>query len=63
VIRAGKTAKHALRRSRETLARVGARILGVVVNAVDIHATDSYYYYGSKQGGKYYETAGTGSSQ
>jgi len=57
VIRSDQTTKHALRRSRELLLRVNANVLGVVVNAVNVHAPDAYYYYyyGSKHGGKYYE--------
>lgn len=53
VIRAGKTTKAALRRTRELLNQVNARVLGVVVNAVDVDSSDyyQYYYYGSKHGG------------
>jgi polysaccharide biosynthesis transport protein len=59
VIRAAQTTKHALRRSRELLARVNARVLGVVVNGVDMRSVDSHYYsyyhYESKDGGGYYD--------
>jgi capsular exopolysaccharide synthesis family protein len=53
VIRSGNTTKAALRRTRELLTQVNARVLGVVVNAVDVDSPDyyHYYYYGSKYGG------------
>jgi len=53
VTRSGNTTKAALRRARELLAQVNARVLGVVVNAVDVNSPDyyHYYYYGSKYGG------------
>jgi capsular exopolysaccharide synthesis family protein len=57
VIRSGQTSKDALRRARDLLTQVNARVMGVVVNAVDLQSPDlSYhYYYGSKYGGSYYE--------
>lgn len=53
VVRSGNTTKAALRRTRELLGQVNARVLGVVVNAVDVDSPDyyHYYYYGSKYGG------------
>jgi polysaccharide biosynthesis transport protein len=53
VVRSGNTTKAALRRTRELLDQVNARVLGVVVNAVDVNSPDyyHYYYYGSKYGG------------
>jgi len=53
VLRAGNTTKAALRRTRELLGQVNAKVLGVVVNAVDVDSSDyyQYYYYGSKYGG------------
>jgi succinoglycan biosynthesis transport protein ExoP len=53
VIRSGNTTKAALRRTRELLTQVNAKVLGVVVNAVDVNSPDyyHYYYYGSKYGG------------
>ena len=56
VIRSGHTSSTALRRTRALLARVNARTLGVVINAVDLRSPDHYYYYysGSKYYGGYY---------
>jgi polysaccharide biosynthesis transport protein len=45
VIRAGQTTKQALRRSRDLLAQVNAKVVGVLLNAVDLSSPDYYYYY------------------
>ncbi len=60
VIRAAKTTKGALRRCRDVLGHVSANVLGVVINAVNMTAHDSYYYsyyyyYGSGSSGSYYK--------
>ena len=56
VVRSGQTTKAALRRVRDLLSHVNARITGVVVNAFDLHSGSSYYYqYDSKYYGRYYE--------
>jgi polysaccharide biosynthesis transport protein len=45
VIRSGQTTKQALRRSRDILARANAKVVGVLLNAVDLRSPDYYYYY------------------
>ncbi len=56
VIRSGQTTKEALKRARTILTQVNARMMGVVLNAVDLQSPDlHYYYYGTKYGGQYYE--------
>jgi succinoglycan biosynthesis transport protein ExoP len=57
VIRSGKTTKQALRRARELLVRVNARVTGVLLNAVDLSSPDYYYYYEyqGKYGARYYQ--------
>jgi succinoglycan biosynthesis transport protein ExoP len=56
VVRSGRTTKAALRRVRDLLSHVNARITGVIVNAFDLHSGSSYYYqYDSKYYGRYYE--------
>jgi len=57
VIRSGQTTKQALRRSREILVQVNARIAGVLLNAVDLSSPDYYYYYEyqGKYGHHYYQ--------
>lgn len=54
VVRAGSSTKHCVRRTRHLVAGVGARILGVVVNAMNLNAADSYYYYGESKYSQYY---------
>jgi succinoglycan biosynthesis transport protein ExoP len=55
VVRSGQTTKDAVRRTRDTLYQVNARILGIVMNAVDLRSPDLYYYYYySKRGKSYY---------
>lgn len=64
VIRCGQTTKPALRRSREILTQVNARVAGVLLNAVDLSSPDYYYYYEyqGKYGHRYYdEDSGCGS--
>lgn len=51
VIRSGQTTKQALRRSRDVLMQVNAKLVGVLLNAVDLSSPDYYYYYEYK--GKY----------
>ena len=45
VIRSSQTTKLALRRSRDILAQVNAKVVGVLLNAVDLSSPDYYYYY------------------
>ncbi len=52
VIRCGQTTKQALRRSRDLLMQVNARVCGVLLNAVDLDSPDYYYYY--EYQGKYH---------
>ena len=56
VIRSGQTTKQALRRARELLVQVNARVSGVLLNAVDLSSPDYYYYYEyqGKYGHRYY---------
>jgi polysaccharide biosynthesis transport protein len=57
VIRSAQTTKPALRRSRDILAQVNARVAGVLLNAVDLDSADYYYYYEyqGKYGQRYYD--------
>jgi len=57
VIRSGQTTKQALRRSRDILMRVNARVSGVLLNAADLSSPDYYYYYEyqGKYGNRYYQ--------
>ena len=57
VIRSGVTTKGALRRSRDILMQVNAKVTGVLLNAVDLNSPDYYYYYEyqGKYGSRYYQ--------
>ncbi len=56
ILRSGQTTKDVLKRSRDLLTQVNARLMGVVVNAVDLQSPDAYYYYyGSRYAGRYYD--------
>lgn len=57
VIRSGQTTKQALRRARDLLMQVNAKVCGVLMNAVDLNSPDYYYYYEyqGKYGHGYYE--------
>lgn len=55
VVHGGKSSRHVVRRSRQLLTDVGAKILGVVLNNVSTHSQD-YYYYQRYYGSKYYKT-------
>jgi capsular exopolysaccharide synthesis family protein len=58
VARAGKTTKAALRRACGVLLHVNARVMGIVLNALDLRADNSYYYtYGSLDAHRYFDEA------
>jgi len=61
VIRSGCTSKEALRRARDILLRVNAKVTGVVVNAADLRAPDlhHYYYSGGNYASHYYDDSTT----
>jgi len=46
VIRHGKSNKNVMRRARDLLARSGAPMAGIVLNAVDLNSPEYYGYYG-----------------
>jgi capsular exopolysaccharide synthesis family protein len=46
VIRHGKSNKNIMRRARDLLARSGAPVAGLVLNAVDLNSPEYYGYYG-----------------
>jgi capsular exopolysaccharide synthesis family protein len=64
VIRSGQTTKQALRRSRDILMQVNAKVSGVLLNAVDLSSPDYYYYY-EYQGkyARYYRDDGSRSDE
>jgi len=44
VVHGGKSSRHVVRRSRQLLQDVGAKIFGVVLNNINLQAHDYYYY-------------------
>ncbi len=65
VIRSGHTTKPALRRARDILLQVNARVCGVLVNAVDLSSPDYYYHYEyqGKYGHGYYQEDPVGNAE
>lgn len=55
VVHAGKSSRGIVRRSRQLLQDVGAKIFGVVLNNVNLRSQDGYYYYQSYYHQAYYK--------
>lgn len=55
VARSGKTTKIVLRRACDLLTQVNARVMGIVLNALNTHSTEGYYYYGGRYSDRYYD--------
>ncbi len=47
VVHAGRSSRQVVRRSRQMLHEIGAKIFGVVLNNVNLNNKDNYYYYQS----------------
>ena len=47
VVNSGKSSRQVVRRSRQLLIDIGAKIFGVVLNNVNLRSQDNYYYYQS----------------
>jgi capsular exopolysaccharide synthesis family protein len=54
VARSGQTTKAALRRACEMLLQVNARVMGIVLNALNRHSAEEYYQYGGRYANHYY---------
>lgn len=59
VVHGGKSTRDLVRRTRQVLSDVGAKIFGVVLNNVKLNSKDYYYYQGYYHR-SYYESAATG---
>jgi succinoglycan biosynthesis transport protein ExoP len=46
IVRQGKVSKHGVRRGRDLLVRSGARMTGIILNAVDLNSPEYRGYYG-----------------
>jgi capsular exopolysaccharide synthesis family protein len=58
VVHGGKSSRHVVKRSRQLLVDVGAKIFGVVLNNTEIQSHD-YYYYQRYYSEKYYNQSET----
>jgi capsular exopolysaccharide synthesis family protein len=54
VARSGQTTRPALRRACDLLLQVNARVMGIVLNALNLHSVEGYYYYGTRYSNHYY---------
>ena len=54
VARSGQTTRPALRRACDLLLQVNARVMGIVLNALNLQSTGGYYYYYSGQYSNHY---------
>src|SRR5579864_8442127 len=54
VARSGQTTRPALRRACDLLLQVNARVMGIVLNALNLHSVEGYYYYGTQYSNNYY---------
>jgi len=57
VVHGGKSSRHVVKRTRQLLQDVGAKIFGVVLNNVNAQSHD-YYYYQRYYGSHYYKSDG-----
>lgn len=55
VVHGGKTSRGVARRSRQLLQDVGAHIIGIILNNVDLRSPDYYYYRGYYHYHQYYD--------
>jgi Mrp family chromosome partitioning ATPase len=65
VVHGGKTSRNLVRRSRQLLENIGAKIFGVILNNVDLRPYDYYYqryhhqFYYQAQAGADHPVSGT----
>jgi capsular exopolysaccharide synthesis family protein len=55
VARSGQTTKPALRRACDLLLQVNARVMGIVLNALNLRSGEGYYYYTGRYANNYYQ--------
>jgi len=54
VARSGQTTRPALRRACDLLLQVNARVMGIVLNALNLNSAEGYYYYSGQYSNRYY---------
>jgi capsular exopolysaccharide synthesis family protein len=55
VARSGRTTKIALRHACDLLMQVNARVMGIVLNAINPRSAGGHYYYWDQNSGRYYD--------
>ena len=55
VARSGQTTKLALRHACDLLLQVNAKVMGIVLNALNLRSADGYYSYGGPYARRYYD--------
>ena len=45
VVQGGKTSRQVVKRTRQMLQEIGAKVIGVVLNKIDLRSPDYYYYH------------------
>jgi len=61
VVHGGKTSRQVVKRTRQMLHEIGAKIIGVVLNKAEVRSSDYYYYHYGYKG--YYSPAEKGNSE
>jgi succinoglycan biosynthesis transport protein ExoP len=59
VARSGQTTRPALRRACDLLMQVNAKVMGIVLNALNLNSVEGYYYYGGAYTNSYYNDEST----
>ena len=59
VARSGQTTRPALRRACDLLMQVNAKVMGIVLNALNLNSVEGYYYYGGAYTNNYYNDEST----
>jgi len=55
VVHSGRSSRHVVRRCKQLLQDVGAKIFGVILNKADVNSQETYYYYQSYYYSSYYK--------
>jgi capsular exopolysaccharide synthesis family protein len=62
VVQGGKTSRQVVKRTRQMLTEIGAKVIGVVLNKIDLRSQEYYYYHQDYKSYYYSETNGNESS-
>ena len=58
VVQGGKTSRQVVKRTRQMLHEIGAKVIGVVLNKIDLRSQDYYYYHQDYKNYYYAESNG-----